>query len=267
MTQQEILALFDREQRQTFQPYKFRREVTPHLIRHISTAEDWGEGMVVFSQLTSDNADAVIRETIDYFTNLGQDFEWKLYNHDTPSDLKRRLQAVGFEIGDPEAVLVLDIHQAPPALLQPVSHDVRRISRPAQIEDVVRVQQAVWPDKAFAAWLEKALKDNLQGDSEHISIYVAYVENRPASSAWVTFQEGGQFAGLWGGSTLAEYRGRGLYTALVAARLQEARQRAIRFLTIDASPMSRPILEKYGFQLLTYTYPCQWRIEPPPPQA
>jgi len=267
MNQTEILSLFDQEQRQAFQPYKFRREVTPHLIRHISTAEDWGEGMIVFSQLTLDNADEVIRGEIDYFTSIGQDFEWKLYDHDTPPDLKERLQAFGFEIGDPEAVLVLDIHEAPPALLQPVTHDVRRIGQPAQMEDVVAVQRAVWPDEAFVTWLEKALKDNLQGDPEHISIYVAYVEDRPASSAWITFHEGSQFAGLWGGSTLPEYRGQGLYTALVAIRLQAARQRGERFLTIDASPMSRPILEKYGFKLLTYTHPCQWRVETSPKQS
>ncbi|EQD40871.1 GCN5-related N-acetyltransferase, partial [mine drainage metagenome] len=55
-----------------------------------------------------------------------------------------------------------------------------------------------------------------------------------------------------GGATVPDYRGRGLYTALLAVRLQEAKRRGARFLTIDAGPMSRPIVEKYGFRLLTF---------------
>lgn len=34
---------------------------------------------------------------------------------------------------------------------------------------------------------------------------------------------------------------------------------AVKGLTVDASPMSRPILEKFGFHLIAYSYPCQWR--------
>jgi hypothetical protein len=33
----------------------------------------------------------------------------------------------------------------------------------------------------------------------------------------------------------------------------------VRFLTVDASPMSRPILEKLGFRCLTYTTPFVWK--------
>jgi len=262
MNKTEILALFDEEQRRDIQPYRFKREVTPHLIRHICTATEWGDGMVIYSRLTPDNADEIIAAEVAYFQSLGQNFEWKVYDHDTPADLKERLAAQGFSVGEVEAVLVLDLDEAPQALLEPVSHEVRRISQPAQLEDVAVVQRHVWPDKSFAAWLEQALRDNLQGDPDHISIYCAYVDGRPASSAWITFHEGSQFAGLWGGSTLPEYRRRGLYTALVAVRLQEARRRGARFLTIDASPMSRAVLEKFGFQFLTSTYPCQWEVPP-----
>ncbi len=258
MNAEEILALFDQEQRREIKPYKFKREVTSHVVRQISTAADWGEGMIIYSDLTPDMADAVIRAEISYFERLGQSFEWKVYDHDNPPDLKKRLLAAGFESGEAEALMVLDLNEAPAALRQPVTVDVRRVSHPDQIADLVAVQQQVWPDADFIAWLEQALSDNLQGDPEHISIYVAYVDNQPASGAWITFHQGSQFAGLWGGSTLPEYRRRGLYTALVAVRLQEARRRGVRFLTIDASPMSRAVLEKFNFQLLSYTFPLKW---------
>ncbi|HTX49603.1 MAG TPA: GNAT family N-acetyltransferase, partial [Caulobacteraceae bacterium] len=47
-----------------------------------------------------------------------------------------------------------------------------------------------------------------------------------------------------------DYRGRGAYRALVAARADEARRRGHRFLTVDARETSRPILERLGFQPL-----------------
>jgi GNAT superfamily N-acetyltransferase len=93
-------------------------------------------------------------------------------------------------------------------------------------------------------------------------VYIAYAEGIPVSAAWISFHDRSPFAGLWGGSTLVEYRGRGFYTALLAARVQEAQQRGVRFLTIDASPMSRPIVEKNGFQFLIFTQPFKWQVQP-----
>ena len=29
-------------------------------------------------------------------------------------------------------------------------------------------------------------------------------------------------------------------------------------LTVDASPMSRPILERFGFQMIAVSFPCKW---------
>jgi GNAT superfamily N-acetyltransferase len=88
---------------------------------------------------------------------------------------------------------------------------------------------------------------------------VAYVQNVAAACAWIRFPPGSPFASLWGGATLPELRNRGLYTALLAARVQEARARGWRYLTIDAGHMSRPIVEKRGFRLLTYATACNWR--------
>ncbi len=63
--------------------------------------------------------------------------------------------------------------------------------------------------------------------------------------------EGRVFASMWGGSTVPEQRGLGMYRALVARRADEARRRGFRFLTTDARETSRPILERVGFVPLT----------------
>ena len=59
---------------------------------------------------------------------------------------------------------------------------------------------------------------------------------------------GTEFAGLWGGATLTPWRGRGIYRALVAARARAAMAMGAVYLHSDCTEMSRPILERLGFE-------------------
>lgn len=234
-----------------------RREVVGTLVRHVNLAA--GDGMVIYSRLEPEDVEATVNEQIAYFEEIGQDFEWKVYSHDPPSDLKDRLSTRGFELGEDEAILVLDLEHTPAMLLEPITADLRRITDPEQIPSVIAVQNEVW--QVDFGWLGQRLINNLRDRPDYVSVYAAYADDQPVAAAWINFPPENQFASLWGGSTLAGYRRRGLYTALLAVRVQEARQRGVRFLTVDASPMSRPILQKLGFQLIAYAYACVWKVE------
>ncbi|MFF2455131.1 GNAT family N-acetyltransferase, partial [Isoptericola sp. NPDC058082] len=74
----------------------------------------------------------------------------------------------------------------------------------------------------------------------------------------LVFRTGTEFAGLWGGSTLSAWRGRGIYRALVAARAHIAAVRGVRYLQVDASGDSAPILRRLGFHAVTTTTPYVW---------
>jgi GNAT superfamily N-acetyltransferase len=261
----QLLAIFDQEQRQEVRFFDARREVAPYVVR-LAPLEGLGSGggAVIYSCLTAENADEVIKEQIAFFEALGCDFGWKVYDHDTPADLQARLVRHGFIPGEPEAVVVLDLEEAPAFLWQPVAHDVRRIEEPAGIEDVMAVQQRVWEGEQLPTWLAEHLRRELDQGGENLVVYVAYVEGAPASAAWARFHPPTRFASLWGGSTVPEHRRNGLYTALLAVRAQEARLRGARFLTVDASPMSQPILEKLGFRCISYANEYQWRVQRPP---
>ena len=155
--------------------------------------------------------------------------------------------------------MVLDLEDAPAILWQPVRHNVQRIRYPEKISDVLTVQQQVW-DEDFAR-LGHYLRAALRKYPEQMSVYVAYVDEQPASTAWIYFPAHSQFASLWGGSTVSGFRKQGLYTALLAVRAQEAKARQVRYLTVDASAMSRPILEKFGFEMIAYSCPCKWKLK------
>jgi len=249
-----ILALYDEEQRINPEFPGVRKERRPHVIRYLS--EVAGSHFILYSQLTGADVEAVIAEEQAYFGPLGE-VEWKVYAHDRPANLRERLVACGFEAEEPEAIMVLDLEEEPlrSASAPPGDVTVKRLESTSQLEDVRRIEEAVWGEDF--GWMTKSLATNLAVPG-YLSVYVAYVDGRPACAGWIYFHPNSQFAGLWGGSTVPEHRGRGLYTAVLVTRVQEAAARGYRFLTVDASQMSRPILTRHGFQLLTMAWACKW---------
>lgn len=250
----ELLALYDQQQRIGIEYPDMRKDVLPYIVRFVRPAP--GMSFILYSRLDETNADAAIDEQFAYFKQAGLPFEWKVYDHDTPSDLKDRLLNRGLVAEDPDAIMVLDLSEAPPALLEPVKADVRRLMHRDQIEDVIRVEEQIWGEDF--SWMRQRIGDHMDIPG-YVSVYVAYVEQQPACAGWTYFDTPGQFASLWGGSTVAEHRGRGLYTGILAARVQEARERGFRFLTIDAGEMSRPIVARHGFRFLTHAHACEWK--------
>jgi len=76
----------------------------------------------------------------------------------------------------------------------------------------------------------------------------ARLENRVVGTASATVGDAG--VNLFGGGVLADARGRGVYRALVNARWMLAVKRGTPALTVQAGRMSRPVLERLGFELI-----------------
>jgi hypothetical protein len=252
----EILSLFDQELRREMEYPDMQKEVTSCVVRFIRPLP--GRSIILHSNLDESNAEAVITEQIEYFTSQGLNWDWKTYAHDTPSDLPERLMARGLEPDDVDAVMVLDITEAPPNLLMPPSIPLRQVKDSAGLQDVIQVMEQVWGGNF--SWMTGRLGTHLQIPG-YLSVYVADVDGQPACAGWTYFPRHSQFASLWGGSTIPEMRKRGLYQAVLAARVQEARQRGRRFMVVDASPMSKPIVARHGFRLLTTTQSFGWPQE------
>jgi len=261
MTNEEILSLYDAQMRRD--PFDLSGRVTklPELTWVTAEPPSHHGGWILYTRLDADTADAAIAAQVAEMSRriaaFDEGFEWKVFDHDTPADLKLRLIAHGFTPDEPEALMALDLENAPPRLWEPRRADIRRLSDPAQVQQITLVQTEVWDEPMPG--LAEELAQTLRTHPELLSIFQAYADERPVANAWIRYHPGRQFADLWGGSTLPAYRGRGFYTDLVAVRAQEARTRDVRFLTVDASPMSRPILEKLGFRCLTYTTPFVWK--------
>jgi GNAT superfamily N-acetyltransferase len=76
--------------------------------------------------------------------------------------------------------------------------------------------------------------------------FLAWVDGEPVAAAYASYTDLGVL--LFGGATLPEARGRGAYRALVMARAREAERRGTPVVVTHAGRMSRPILERLGFE-------------------
>ena len=261
MDRTEMLALFDRFERREVAPVARRLERTPFLTREIDAPghPSW----IAWSDLTGADVDAVIADEVAYWAALGQEVEWKVYAHDRPADLRERLLAAGFDADDEEALMLLDLRRAPEWLAGDAGHEVHEVGAEG-VDAVATVIAGVWPDEV-GRFLAR-YRDRGVAATERVRFFVAYDGAAPVASGWTEASgPATPFLGLWAGAVLPTHRGRGLYRAIVAARARYARGKGYRFLTVDAGPMSRPILERLGFERLATITACTWRPAAAPP--
>jgi GNAT superfamily N-acetyltransferase len=202
--------------------------------------------------------DALIARQRDYFAARGEPLEWKTRGHDLPADLPERLRAAGFVPEPTETVLigVASEMAIPPAL--PPGLSLAEVRDEADLRDIGAMESAVWNEP----WdrLADDLMSRIAAAPDEIAVYAVRDDatGQVVSAAWLVFMPGTDFAGLWGGSTLAQYRGRGIYRALIAVRAQRVAAWGARYLQVDASDDSSPILQRLGFRAITTTTPYVW---------
>ena len=254
MNTNNLLVQYDKDLRLRIMYPEAHKEITRDVVRIIRKSP--GMNVVAFTFANENKLHDVIHREVDYFTPMQQPFTWKVYDHDLLPTLKEELISHGFAHDeDPADVMVLDVQHASPDLFQPVRADIRRVSDVAGLKDVIHVLDNVWG--GHNTWVNERLGGHLNVPG-YLSVYVAYVENQPASVAWTYFPQG-HFATLFAGSTIPAYRRQGLYTSLLSTRLQEIRERGYPFAVVETGTMSKPIVMKHGFQQLTTVYDYEWK--------
>jgi hypothetical protein len=205
---------------------------------------------VLWSDLDAGSADAVIAREIERFAGLGP-WEWKLYSFDEPHDLAGRLRAHGFVSEAEETLLMAALADLTLDDAVPAGVELLAVEDEPGVAALARVHAEAFGRHGPA--LGRDLLDEIRAGRS--GAVVAMAGGRPICGGRIEFYGDTGFAGLFGGGTVPEWRGRGVFHAVVAVRAAMAASRGCRYLQTDASEDSRPIFERLGFARLGTTTP------------
>jgi hypothetical protein len=202
-----------------------------------------------------DDPDGLIARVRDFFADRGQRVEWKTYDYDGPADLGDRLVAAGFVRQDEEALI---LGEAAPLAAQDIDLPDGLVVRAADdFADFARMRtmsETVWGESQ--AWVTESLYPDWVARPESMDV-VVIEESRdgPVLCAARGEYDSSGFTGLWGGSTLPGWRGRGFYRATLLHRARLGLERGKDYVRVDASPDSEPILRRLGLHRVATTTP------------
>lgn len=226
---------------------------------HLATF-DRGRGFVTYRDLDGAGADTIgswVRMTVAHFRSdpTVRGVEWKTRGHDVAPGLHEALLDHGFEPEEVESVMVGPLAGLVADAPLPAGVALRRVTAAADVRAMAEVAAVAFEDDE-PGYADALLARLARG--EDLELWVAEVDGRTVSCGRLEPVPGSDFAGLWGGATLPEWRGRGIYRALTAARARSALAMGKTLGHSDSTEYSRPILERAGLVKVTTTTPYRW---------
>jgi GNAT superfamily N-acetyltransferase len=255
-----LLTAYDEQMRGVLPPPPagVRYEWDGPLLRVVGEYRGYVSGPRDFGMRGADLDRLIVRQR-DYFAARGEAVEWATRGHDEPADITVRLRAAGFVLEEQQTVLIGLTAQMAASPVLPDGVVLRWVTADTDLRRIAALESAVWGQDW--SWLGENLIGRVAVAPDDIAVLAAEAGNEVVSAAWLVFLPpgGDGFARLLGGSTLPDWRGQGIYRALVAARAERAAARGVEYLQVYASDDSAPILRRLGFQAVT-TH-CHLRVD------
>jgi GNAT superfamily N-acetyltransferase len=132
--------------------------------------------------------------------------------------------------------------------IAPNGIEARLVRNVDEYREAVRIAMAAFnesPEDA-AKWMEAVPSFWAAQDGVNMFTHLAFLDGRPVGMGFAAVARSAVLLG--GSGVLEEARGKGVYRALVAARWEEAMRLGHEGLIVHAGAMSRPILDRCGFE-------------------
>jgi ribosomal protein S18 acetylase RimI-like enzyme len=226
-----------------------------------------GSNFIGGAAWTAQEADTRIEEILADCQQRGVGFEWWVMPFDTPPDLRQRLERHGLLLAGQNARMArLGLHDLTDI---PINEKLTIVdldgANDAALEALLQIDAACFRLTPEQVDHQRAdLRERTAGAmARQKELYcVAYLDVIPVGMAAAIFQHGRAY--LAGAATLPEYRGRGVYSTLLKHRLTASREHGYHLAAIDAGPMSKRVVEKYGFKEYGVAYIYGWMPEMDP---
>ncbi|HEU0239867.1 MAG TPA: GNAT family N-acetyltransferase [Micromonosporaceae bacterium] len=220
-----------------------------------------GRGFVTYQDLGGANPSTLatwIGQTLAHFRGdpAIRQVEWKTRGHDVAPGLHEALIERGFAPEEPESIMIGEAALLAVDVALPDGVSVRRITDRPDIQAMCEMQAGIFGDPISDDIADSVLARLATADG--LELWVAEAGGQVVSAGRLDPVAGTEFAGIWGGATRPEWRGRGIYRALTAARARSAIAIGKRLIHSDSTEFSRPILERAGLMKVSTTTPYVW---------
>jgi len=183
--------------------------------------------------------------------------KWKARSHDHAPGLHEALVEHGFLAGESEAIMIGEARALAEDVALPAGILLHTIRSEADVNRMAHMQADVFED-FDAASMARALIERL-ARNDGMELWVAEGAGSIISCGRLEPVKGTAFAGIWGGATRPEWRGKGIYRAVTCARAKSALAAGKRWIHSDSTEFSRPILERAGLLKVSSTTPYVWK--------
>jgi ribosomal protein S18 acetylase RimI-like enzyme len=184
--------------------------------------------------------------------------EWKARGHDHAPGLHEALLANGFAPAETESIMIGEASLLAVGVALPEGVELRRVTSERDVRALSMMQEEAFGEGRFGDEMAEALLRRL-GFGDGMELWVADAGGEIVSTGRLEPVAGTEFAGIWGGATRPEWRRKGIYRALTAARARSALAGGKRLIHSDSTEGSRPILERAGLVKVSTTTPYEWR--------
>lgn len=217
-----------------------------------------GRGFVSYRDLSGANSASIrwlVARAVTHFESAPGvvEVEWKTRSHDDAPGLEAALVEHGFVPGVAESVMVGTAESLAVEVPVPEGVLLRRITSERDVRRMAQMQSEVFGEPPQ---FEQLLAE-VDGDHK-VEYWIAEAAGEVISAGRLNPVPDTVFAGIWGGATRPEWRGKGIYRALTAARARSALRNGKTLIHSDSTQDSRQILERYGFTHITDTVPYEF---------
>ncbi len=220
-----------------------------------------GRGFVTYQDLGGADAAAIRQLVTDAVAYYQADstitrVEWKTRGHDHAPGLHEALLHHGFVPDEPESIMIGEARTLAAVVRLPDGVTLRQVTAESAVRAMSALQDEVFGDTVSRDSAEALLRRLALDDG--MELWVAEADGRMISAGRLEPVSDTAFAGIWGGVTRAEWRGRGVYRALTARRAQSALELGKTLMHSDSTEYSRPLLERSGLVKASTTTPYRW---------
>jgi ribosomal protein S18 acetylase RimI-like enzyme len=219
---------------------------SPNLMWLLTGVPFQGMNTIIRTQLTRDNVDEIIEETVAHFKSKNiTSFTWWVEPGTQPTDLRGRLLAHGFTYDEGPPGMAVDLLALNEDITAPSDLRIKHVRDAGTLKQWVStlISGFELPDISEGVFFDLFIG---LGFDLPLRNYVGFLNGEPIATAELFLGAG--VAGIYGVVTVPKARRQGIGAALTLAPLREARAMGYRIGILHSSEIGLGVYRRLGFQ-------------------